>query len=1059
MKKQHLLLMPFLTLVMLFGITLKTDAQVPQQFNYQGAARNASGTPLVNKNLSLRLSIVDGSPNGEVQYTETRTVTTNTLGLYSVVIGSPGASSKTGTIAGVSWASGLKYIRVEVDPNNGSNFSIAGTAQLLSVPYALYAANGPTSVPETITTLIDNKNGTYSYKSENNTVTLINVPAAVKANFQDILNDNAVKTAITQLVNQNAGNVSYDVTNQRFTYKDNNGAVQTVNLTQLIKSNETITTLTDNQDGTYSYKSENNTITLINVPAAVKANFQNILNDNNVKMAITQLVNQNAGNLSYDVTNQSFTYKDANGNIQAVNLSQLVKAAETTTTLIDNGNGTYTYNNEKGAATIINVGASVKNNFQDILNDQTVRNLLTQLINQNAGNVTYDLASKSFTFKDINGNPQVIDLTALVKSSETLTTLTKDATTSVYTYKNEAGTDVNIDVIGDVKNNFSDIINNPAVKTLLETMVTNTKGTVTFNATNNQFSYTDATGNPQVIDLAALVKSTETLTTLTKDATTSIYTYKNEAGTDVNIDVIGDVKNNFSDIINNPAVKTLLETMVTNTKGTVTFNATNNQFSYTDATGNPQVIDLTALVKSSETLTTLTKDATTSVYTYKNEAGTDVNIDVIGDVKNNFSDIINNPAVKTLLETMVTNTKGTVTFNATNNQFSYTDATGNPQVIDLAAMVKSSETLTTISYDNLTNNLSFTGENGTPTLINLNEGSMSYDSGTNTLTYKDASGSTTPIALNNTDLSYDATAKVLTYKNTFGADQTINFATLIKDNETQTSLTDVVTQGTDGIGQTFDIHTLTYTDEKGIAHPINLATLIKGVETLTTLNYDGATHSLNYKDEKGAITTFNMIDLIGETQTLTKLAVNTSTGTLDYTDENKVLNSLDISQAVREPWYNNSTNTGATANTDDIYTKGWVGIGYTLPSTDNPNEKLRVNGSISSVNGSYADYVFEDYFKGKSTIKNDYKFKSLAEVDNFIRTYKHLPGITPITKLEKTDKGYAFNLSALSIQLLEKTEELYLHVIEQQKQLDKKNKEIDDLKLRLEKLESLLIKK
>ena len=904
MKKQHLLLMPFLTLVMLFGITVKTDAQVPQQFNYQGAARNASGTPLVNKNLSLRLSIVDGSPNGEVQYTETRTVTTNTLGLYSVVIGSPGASSKTGTISGVSWASGLKYIRVEVDPNNGSNFSIAGTAQLLSVPYALYAANGPTSAPETITTLVDNKDGTYSYKSENNTVTLINVPAAVKANFQDILNDNAVKTAITQLVNQNAGNVSYDVTNQRFTYKDNNGAVQTVNLTQLIKSNETITTLTDNQDGTYSYKSENNTITLINVPAAVKANFQNILNDNNVKTAITQLVNQNAGNLSYDVTNQSFTYKDANGNIQAVNLSQLVKAAETTTTLIDNGNGTYTYNNEKGAATIINVGASVKNNFQDILNDQTVRNLLTQLINQNAGNVTYDLASKSFRFKDINGNPQVIDLAALVKSSETLTTLTKDATTSIYTYKNEAGTDVNIDVIGDVKNNFSDIINNPAVKTLLETMVTNTKGTVTFNATNNQFSYTDATGNQQVIDLATLVKSSETLTTLIKDATTSVYTYKNEAGTDVNIDVIGDVKNNFSDIINNPAVKTLLETMVTNTKGTVTFNATNNQFSYTDATGNPQVIDLAALVKSSETLTTLTKDATTSVYTYKNEAGTDVNIDVIGDVKNNFSDIINNPAVKTLLETMVTNTKGTVTFNATNNQFSYTDATGNPQVIDLAALVKSSETLTTLTKDATTSVYTYKNEAGTDvnidvigdvknnfsdiinnpavktlleTMVTNTKGTVTFNATNNQFSYTDATGNPQVIDLATlvkssetlTTLTKDATTSVYTYKNEAGTDVNIdvigdvknNFSDIINNPAVKTLLETMVTNTKGTVTFNATNNQFSYTDATGNPQVIDLAALVKSSETLTTLTKDATTSVYTYKNEAG--TDVN-IDVIGD---------------------------------------------------------------------------------------------------------------------------------------------------------------------------------------------------
>jgi hypothetical protein len=126
------------------GFTLAVKAQAPQQFNYQGAARNANGTPLANKNIALRISILDGSSTGTIQYSEVRNVTTNALGLYALAIGATGASSVNGTIAGVTWASGLKFVKVEIDPDNGTNFSLAGTAQLLSVPYALYAANGPT---------------------------------------------------------------------------------------------------------------------------------------------------------------------------------------------------------------------------------------------------------------------------------------------------------------------------------------------------------------------------------------------------------------------------------------------------------------------------------------------------------------------------------------------------------------------------------------------------------------------------------------------------------------------------------------------------------------------------------------------------------------------------------------------------------------------------------------------------------------------------------------------------------------------------------------------------
>ncbi|RQO67270.1 hypothetical protein DBR40_21220 [Pedobacter sp. KBW01] len=126
-----------------FGLALAVKAQAPQQFNYQGAARNANGTPLANKSISLRISILDGSSTGTAQYSEVRNVVTNAYGLYAVAIGSSGATSVSGTLVGVTWASGLKFVKVEIDPDNGTNFSLAGTAQLLSVPYALYAANGP----------------------------------------------------------------------------------------------------------------------------------------------------------------------------------------------------------------------------------------------------------------------------------------------------------------------------------------------------------------------------------------------------------------------------------------------------------------------------------------------------------------------------------------------------------------------------------------------------------------------------------------------------------------------------------------------------------------------------------------------------------------------------------------------------------------------------------------------------------------------------------------------------------------------------------------------------
>jgi len=131
----------FILPVMLICLLMQARAQSPQQFNYQGALRNANSTPVANTAITLRLSVLDGSDAGTSQYSETRSVTTSALGLYNVAIGSAGASSSTNNFSSIAWSSGLKYLKVEVDPAGGSAFVSAGSSQLLSVPYALYAAN------------------------------------------------------------------------------------------------------------------------------------------------------------------------------------------------------------------------------------------------------------------------------------------------------------------------------------------------------------------------------------------------------------------------------------------------------------------------------------------------------------------------------------------------------------------------------------------------------------------------------------------------------------------------------------------------------------------------------------------------------------------------------------------------------------------------------------------------------------------------------------------------------------------------------------------------------
>ncbi|MFD2037534.1 hypothetical protein ACFSKL_22260 [Belliella marina] len=178
-----------------------------------------------------------------------------------------------------------------------------------------------------------------------------------------------------------------------------------------------------------------------------------------------------------------------------------------------------------------------------------------------------------------------------------------------------------------------------------------------------------------------------------------------------------------------------------------------------------------------------------------------------------------------------------------------------------------------------------------------------------------------------------------------------------------------------------------------------------------------------------------------------------------YTDVFGNMLSASAASVVAEPWFDQA-NIGnpATANTQDIYQMGKVGIGTDdMLGTANPNVVLAINGAMLTTSSIYADYVFEDYFEGISELNKNYSFRSLSDIENFINENRHLPGITKVDALAKNAAGdYVINTTELSVQLLEKVEELYLHIIEQQKLLEIKDKKIQEFEARLKKLEDLL---
>jgi len=126
------------TLVLFLAIMLPGMTQAPLGLNYQGVARNASGQVLAEQNINLRLSLLQGSETGTLVWEESQAVTTNTVGLFNLVIGTDDhrTGGSAATFAEVDWSTPPYFLKVEMDAGQG--FVDMGTSQLLSVPYALY---------------------------------------------------------------------------------------------------------------------------------------------------------------------------------------------------------------------------------------------------------------------------------------------------------------------------------------------------------------------------------------------------------------------------------------------------------------------------------------------------------------------------------------------------------------------------------------------------------------------------------------------------------------------------------------------------------------------------------------------------------------------------------------------------------------------------------------------------------------------------------------------------------------------------------------------------------
>jgi hypothetical protein len=122
----------------LLTVSFAAFGQVPQAVNYQAIIRDDTGNPVSEQTISLRLSVRSESATGPIVYSESHIVTTTAGGLINLAIGQ--GIILTGTMSEVNWLEYPKYLEVEVDLAAGSNYTVMGTSQLVSVPYS-FASN------------------------------------------------------------------------------------------------------------------------------------------------------------------------------------------------------------------------------------------------------------------------------------------------------------------------------------------------------------------------------------------------------------------------------------------------------------------------------------------------------------------------------------------------------------------------------------------------------------------------------------------------------------------------------------------------------------------------------------------------------------------------------------------------------------------------------------------------------------------------------------------------------------------------------------------------------
>jgi len=211
------------TSLVLFTFTLYLSpvfSQSPQKMTYQAVIRDTNDQLAVSQNIGMKVSILLNSTSGTAVYVETHTANTNENGLLTLEIG--GGTVVSGSFSLINWGNGSYYLKTETDLNGGTNYSITSTTQLLSVPYALFAANSASTVNAgTGLQLSGNTMNALNTTPMWNANYIQNIPIGSSTpNFNDVLQFNGSAWAPAQVSGGGTGTIiNCGTTNTNYTVR------------------------------------------------------------------------------------------------------------------------------------------------------------------------------------------------------------------------------------------------------------------------------------------------------------------------------------------------------------------------------------------------------------------------------------------------------------------------------------------------------------------------------------------------------------------------------------------------------------------------------------------------------------------------------------------------------------------------------------------------------------------------------------------------------------------------------------------------------------------------